>query len=97
MVIKCQDCEKTPSKTLCGRCREVLKVDMALIFRDMDRIYLTESTRNNAGRPTTPPTNIEEILSTYAKVHSYRKTATLCNTSKYYVSQLVKSHKHSSK
>ena len=34
----------------CGRCREVLKIDLVRIITEMEKIYLTETLRNKSGR-----------------------------------------------
>lgn len=51
----CFSCDKLTGNLkidtpICARCREVLKVDLAMIVKDMDPIYLTERNRNKKGR-----------------------------------------------
>lgn len=35
---------------ICGRCREVMKIDLVRIITKMEKIYLTETLRNKSGR-----------------------------------------------
>lgn len=51
----CTNCNKltgnyNKDKSICGRCREVLKIDIALSIRGEDRVYLSERNRNTHGR-----------------------------------------------
>jgi predicted DNA binding protein len=51
----CFPCDKLTdnyetNKRTCASCREVLKIDLVRIIKEMDRIYLSESNRNKAGR-----------------------------------------------
>jgi len=55
--MNCFSCEKIKEKdyqarkAICGRCREVLKVDIVDLLRKTIPIYLTEINRNNNGAP----------------------------------------------
>lgn len=38
-------------KVICGRCREILKVDLVDLLQERMPVYLTEMNRNKKGRP----------------------------------------------
>jgi hypothetical protein len=51
----CSNCDKPTGdyktdKSICGSCREVLKIDIVRRIRGDERIYLSESNRNKNGR-----------------------------------------------
>lgn len=56
--MQCFTCEKIAGNsrremvTICGHCREVLKVDLVMVVLKLDPIYLSESNRHKGGRPS---------------------------------------------
>jgi recombinational DNA repair protein RecR len=48
--MKCYSCTKHKSLKTCGACREVKKIDLVNLVLERDPVYLSERTRNKAGR-----------------------------------------------
>lgn len=93
-MIACYDCVKNKSKEVCGACREVLKFDLVNMVLGMDRVYLSESSRNKKGRPSV--TNDEKIryavAKAYKKHESYRKVGEMFGMSKSSVGKIIKGY-----
>lgn len=73
MNVYCSKCSKIPSKTVCGACRDVLKIDLVMELQGSDVVYLSENSRCKTGRkPKLSATEQHDIYIAYKN-----KTATL--------------------
>jgi hypothetical protein len=69
----CSSCSKIPSKSVCGACRDVLKIDLVMELQGSDVVYLSENSRCKTGRkPKLSATEQHDIYIAYNN-----KTATL--------------------
>jgi Mor family transcriptional regulator len=62
--MKCHSCTKPKSLQTCGACREVKKIDLVNAVLGLDRVYLSERTRNKAGRRPVLTTQQEKEIRT---------------------------------
>lgn len=91
-MLKCYKCPDVPGVRECGRCRLVLKYELVELLLEMDRIYLTESTRNKEGRPSKTKDEYinHKVYTRYLELKSYRKVGIEFNMSKDTVRKIVK-------
>jgi len=75
----CFTCDKLTdnyeaNKRTCASCREVLKIDLVQIIKEMDPIYLSESNRNKRGRkPKLTANEVYDIQCAYDNPPGSRK------------------------
>lgn len=73
MNVYCSKCSKIPSKTVCGACKDVLKIDLVMELPRLDVVYLSENSRCKTGKkPKLSATDQHDIYIAYNN-----KTATL--------------------
>ncbi|MBC8580474.1 hypothetical protein [Zhenhengia yiwuensis] len=91
-MIACQSCDRIPEKHECGRCRQVLKHELAEIVRGEAKIYLDENSRNKKGRPSKikDSTFQYNVAKRYKELNSYRKVGEEFGLSKGTVAKIIK-------
>jgi Mor family transcriptional regulator len=99
-VVDCHKCTKRTndrktSKSICGSCREVLKVDLVWKNLGMDRIYLSEANHNKKGQPLkiSKANERQEIKEENRSGISMRKLAKKHKVAASTISNIVNEHK----
>ena len=92
--MKCWQCEKEKTKTVCGACREVLKIDLVEHIMGMNRVYIDEHNRNN-GRPWVIKDDKlrYQIWELHQQGFSYRQIEDKLGVSKSSVAKVVNQYK----
>lgn len=93
-MIACYECDRVPEKRECGRCRLVLKHELAEAALGTARVYLDETNRNKNGRPSKTKDDkvCYRVAKRYKEVRSYRKVAEEFGMGKDSVMKIIKSY-----